>query len=795
MELKAEIFRAVFNEFSVGMLILGRSGKIIEYNETFAKMFQKNPGGQGNGEIWEYFIPKDRDRFREQFSSLVEGRLEHIVTEMRFSSKNRETAWCRLNISFINYPGKNTKFLFAMAEDISLQKKLESQLTVAKEEAEKATRIKSDFLANMSHEIRTPIHTIIGMTELLLDTSLDPEQQEYGEQVAFSADVLLSLINDILDFSKIEAGKMSLETIEFDLPRTIEDAVDLVTLEAHKKGLEVVVSIGKDTPRFCLGDPVRLRQVVVNLFNNAVKFTEQGEIVVEVICESLLKETALIKFKISDTGIGIPPDKMEKLFKDFSQVDSSTTRKFGGTGLGLSISKKISHLMGGDIGVESTEGEGSSFWFTAKLPVCKPFSAEEQDTAKKYSGFRVLLVDDNLSSSRAISAYLADFGFTIATAENGEKALGALRSAAGRDQPFQLCLIDLLLPGMDGWQLASEINSDRSINSTKLFLLSPTGKSGDEAKMKLLKWFDAYLSKPIKKKILFYAIAKALDENADLEMVEEDLEESPEEVEELETLGEEQNIEIEKPLVLVAEDHQVNQQLFRTLLEYLGCRVDLAGNGKEAVEAAERKDYRIIFMDVQMPVMNGYEAAQQIRIRGIKSPIIAVTASAIKGEKEKCLSVGMSDFLMKPFKKRDLAPVLGKWLSNRQKTGPSEKARDETPEETSEVVVFDFNEAVETFLGKKDVVVRLVKDFIKKVEGQIAAMEKLVKEKDLVSLRAEAHSIKGGGMNLSILALGEAAKVLEHTSAEGDLPGSIKAFEKLKKEFKRFVKEAETITG
>jgi len=656
-------------------------------------------------------------------------------------------------------------------------KTYEIRLKEEKGEAERSSQIKSDFLANMSHEIRTPIHTIIGMSELMGDTRLDKEQQEYSQQIEYSADVLLGLINDILDFSKIEAGKLHIEEIDFDLYEMAENAVDMIALEAHKRGIETAIFIENEIPSFLIGDPLRLRQIIINLFNNAVKFTHEGSIKVRISLLEDMGERIKLKISVIDTGIGIPAEKKEKLFKVFSQVDSSTTRKYGGSGLGLSISKNLAEMMGGEIGVDSEIGKGSTFWFTAVLG--------KQDISKLSSGFTipqldslVLIVDDNEEIRGFLRIYLESAGCTVYEVDDGSSALKFLRDRSGTQDQVDLCLIDLILPGMDGWQIASEIHSDDSISSVKRILLSPTGKSADEAKMKLLNWFDGYLHKPIKKKVFFNEIMKVLNKS------EEILDEisTIEDLEELVELEE----EIIKGKILVAEDHVVNQILFKTILENIGHEVDIANNGLEAVASVKSKNYDIIFMDVQMPEMNGYEATIEIRKLGSTTPIIAVTASAIKGEKEKCISVGMSDFLTKPFKKKDINPVLDKWLKMVPK---QEIVQDESDEESSysDIDIFDFKQAVEVFMGKEHIVINLLKGFITKVEDQIQNMYKSLEESDFDALRQDAHSIKGGSSNLYINLLSSSAKDLEAAAVEKN-PDCIGLIDKVKKEFEKFLK-------
>ena len=773
------LFKNIILESPVGVVILGRSGEIRFSNKIFRSLIPNVREKDVKGYDFKLLIHSDdRDKYMNDFNDLINGIQTSFSEDYRYENYNDKEEWFRFRVSSVQEDANANWYVAAFIEDITVQREYERRLKEEKGEAERSSRIKSDFLANMSHEIRTPIHTIIGMSELMGDTKLDKEQQEYSEQIEYSADVLLGLINDILDFSKIEAGKLHLEEINFDIYEMAENAVDMIALEAHKRGLETAIFIDNNVPVLLKSDPIRLRQIIVNLFNNAVKFTHMGSIQVRITLVEDLGDRVKLKISVVDTGIGIPDEKKDKLFKVFSQVDSSTTRKYGGSGLGLSISKNLAELMGGEIGVDSEFGKGSTFWFTSimgKQPVTEmmPRYIIPQINAK------VLLVDDNQEIRGFQRIYLESTGCTVYEVSDGKAALEFLRYRSGTSDQIDLCLIDLILPGMDGWQIASEIHSDSTISSVKRILLSPTGKSADEAKMKLLNWFDGYLHKPIKKKVFFSEIVQVLNKSD--EIIEEI---SPaEEIEELEELIEEEAA----ANILVAEDHAVNQVLFKTILNNIGHNVDIANNGLEAVEAVKSNSYDIIFMDVQMPEMNGYEATIEIRKLGSRIPIVAVTASAIKGEKEKCLSVGMTDFLTKPFKKKDLIPVLDKWLRACNELDISSSVVEEADSSSdSDSDIFDFSQAVEVFMGKESVVINLLGGFITKVEEQIGNMYHSLESEDFDAVREDAHSIKGGSSNLYINRLSSAAKDLEYAAVDEN-PRCKDLIDIVKDEFDKFL--------
>ncbi len=528
-----------------------------------------------------------------------------------------------------------------------------AELVTARKEAEEASRAKGDFLATMSHEIRTPMNAIIGINQLLQNTLLTQEQRRLVTDSSSAAESLLTIINDILDFSKIEAGKLTLEPVEFDLQDSVHEVAELLAKQAQDKGIELLVRYDASCPRKIVADPGRVRQVILNLVGNAVKFTSVGHVLVEVSSKpSTRQDHVLVRVAITDTGIGIAPEKLSLLFQKFSQADASTTRHFGGTGLGLAISRQLVELMGGQVGVNSESGKGSTFFFELDVPA-RPGCPCGMDCKTLPDDFRVIVVDDDEVSRRVLRQLCLSLGMSCETAESGMEALTKMRAAAEQGKPFAMGLLDMRMPIMDGGQLARNIKKDARLQSTRLVIVSAHARPDDSTLP--IGMVEAVLTKPVRCSVLVSVIQRMFQR--DLKTTTTTARIKPAKAVAVDG--------VEGKRVLVAEDNAVNQKLAARMLEKLGCRVDIAANGKEAVQMVGAINYDLVLMDCQMPELDGYQATQQIRqiVVGRHLPIVAMTANAMEGDREKCLAAGMDDYVSKPMKLDAVRGVISRWLN------------------------------------------------------------------------------------------------------------------------------------
>jgi len=802
-------FRLISETLPVGIFETDAKSECLYTNTSWQEIFGVSLIESLMSDWREFLHPDDRESVSEQWEQTLRN-LKAFSKDCRVITPKGDERWIHLRSSPV-FSDTGTRYTGTVV-DITDRKHTEVELKKAKDAAEAASIAKSEFLANMSHEIRTPMNGVIGMTNLLMDTGLDVEQSQFTETIRTSADSLMTVINDILDFSKIEAGKLELEVIDFDLRITLEEVSELMSLKAYEKGLEFASIVHHEVPSLLRGDPGRLRQILINLLGNAIKFTDSGEVTLKAILEEEDAHRVVIHFSVSDTGIGISKKDMDRLFKSFSQVDGSTSRNFGGTGLGLAISKQLTELMEGRIGVDSIEGQGSTFWFTVaieKQPEDRETLMILEDIRKK----RILFVDDNAINRQVYREQLKSWGCRYGEASSGTQAIDELRSAQEAGDPFEIGIIDMQMPEMDGEELGRSIKQDPDLADTILIMVSSMGVRGDVARLKKI-GFAAYLTKPIKQSQLYDCLA------ATAKIWKEKKQPQDATIVTRHSLADNKKQGVR---ILLAEDDATNQKVALHILKKFGYRADAAGNGQEVLQALEKVPYDIVLMDIQMPVMDGYAATRRIRELELKAqqvklnkndsedltdseiqfstrsgriPIIAMTAHAMKGDREKCIAAGMDDYTPKPINPEELLEKIEKWTRVEQNaSSPEAEVQKEhvQPETSEETQPLDLENALERAMGDKDFLKMLLGEFVQGLPDQIESLKVAVAGTDTVALAEQAHKLKGAAANLSAYGVSSAAKSLEEIGRSQNMDEANQVLEVLLDESKRLTEYIERI--
>ncbi len=725
--------RTIIDNASDGIIAVNRQGIIQEFSPAAEQIF-----GYFSDEVLNTSIAKLMDKpFHTYYLDLKEqGDVSNLLFEFTGYRKSGDEVDIEVAIGEAEL---NHDALFtAIVRDSTERKEAERELMMAKQKAEEATQAKSDFLANMSHEIRTPMNAIIGMSYLAMQTDLNRKQADYINKIQTSAENLLGIINDILDFSKIEAGKLDLERTDFNLEDSVDGLVQVISQKVQQKGIELLIDVDSELPLNLVGDPLRLGQILLNLTNNAIKFTDNGEIIVKAEQVAREKEEVLIKFSVSDTGIGMTDEQISRLFRSFSQADASTTRKYGGTGLGLTISKTLTELMGGDIWVESVSGEGSTFIFTARFGVATERQSSMSDLSGAIEALPVLIVDDSVAAREILSNISESLGFNSDVASTGAEALEKLREANKTDSPFKLVLADWKMPVMDGIELGQRISEDSEIEHKPHYIIVTAYDRDDMLEKASHIQVDGSITKPVNASTLLDTVMKVFgrrsgDANS--------------------TATNKLDFSSAKGIagaqVLLVEDNEINQQIAIELLTMAGLNVSTANNGLEAVNMVKQSEFDAVLMDIQMPVMDGYQATKEIRQSGLfdELPIIAMTANAMSGDRERCIEAGMNDHLAKPIDPQQVYKTLSEWIAP---TGVEWTPQESQPEEETSFVVegFDTKSGIDRMAGNVKVYKKTLARVVESERDAMTRTKKALEQQDLTAAIIATHTLKGVAGNI-----------------------------------------------
>ena len=750
-------------------------GHFTFLNPTVERLMGYEPEELLGRNYIEVIAPSWRERVQKFYRKQLEERTGSTFHQHQVLRKDGSEMWVGQTMELV-FEGDKMVELQAVARDVTRSVELQAELGRARDEALESARLKAEFLANMSHEIRTPMNGIIGMSSLLVDTKLDDEQRHFVDTIRQSADALLTIINDILDFSKLEARKVQLEALDFELSPFIEGIVQVFVQAAETKDIELTSIIEPDVPDWLHADSTRLRQILINLLGNAVKFTEHGEVTLRVRLQKSTRSGNVFRFEVTDTGIGISEAGRDRLFRPFVQADGTTTRRFGGSGLGLTISKHLVEAMGGEIGVESRPGEGSTFWFS--LPGHKVRDSDATAAARTdLEGLRALIVDDKPTHREALRKQLTSWRIDVTEANGFNGAMNSLRTAVAGGRPFDLALIDHDLDGREGLALARDILKDQQLADVRLILLSTFVQRPSEEALKEV-GVQAVLTKPVRQSVLYDCLVTIMKEQfastGDLIMqagnVKVESGAHPKEREQI-------SIGTDSLRLLVVEDNPVNQEVARFQVAKLGYSVDVASDGAEALSMLDASDYALVLMDCHMPVMDGFEATRRIRERSDSKrlvPIIAVTASGTRGEREKCLETGMDDFLLKPFRKEELSVKIEKWIAGTSSQAPSDGAS---------VASLGLKQLEEDY--GKEIVAKIVRMFIPDAERLIGQIAEAIKFHDCKSLEASAHRLKSSAANIGATEMSRLSAELESFGESESLANAEQVLNSLQLEWDR----------